>query len=58
MPDQRMQVGSDISPDGRWMIYSQRTARGDGLDVGALDGRRFVPFQHSDADEASGAFLA
>ena len=56
-PPRGMQVGADISPDGRWLMYSQRTARGnfDIMVVSMVD-RTVTPFHRSDADEGSGRF--
>jgi hypothetical protein len=55
--DQRMQVGSDLSPDGRWIVFSHRSERGP-FDVGALQltDKKVVPFQHSAANESNPRF--
>ena len=52
-----MQIGSDISPDGRWISFSQRVGRGN-YDLLALSlaDRRVVPIQNTDADENQGRF--
>ena len=52
-----MQVGADLSPDGRWLIFAQRTARGNfDLMVVAMADRTVTPFHQSDADEAAARF--
>jgi Tol biopolymer transport system component len=52
-----MQVGADVSPDGRWVIYAHRTARGNfDLMVVSMADRAVTPFHQSDADEASARF--
>lgn len=47
-----LQMVSDLSRDGTWLIYEQRVARGK-FDLFALSlaDRKTVPFQQSDADE-------
>ena len=52
-----MQVSADLSPNGRWLIYSQRTARGnfDLIAVSMAD-RSATPFHQSDADESNARF--
>ena len=56
-PPSEMRVNADISPDGRWVIYSQRTARGNfDLMKASMADRSVTPFQQSDADEGSGRF--
>jgi Tol biopolymer transport system component len=56
-PDERMQVGSDISPDNRWVLYSHRTDRGDfDLDALQLADKKIVPFHATSADESGARF--
>ena len=52
-----MQVGSDLSPDNRWVVYSHRTEPGH-FDLVALQlsDKKTVPFQQSAADESNGRF--
>ncbi len=52
-----LQDRSDVSPDGKWMMYSQRTARGNfDLIAVSLKDRAVVPFHQSDADESDSRF--
>jgi len=52
-----MQVGADVSPDGRWVIYAQRTARGNfDLMVVSMADRTVTPFHQTDADESLARF--
>jgi Tol biopolymer transport system component len=52
-----MQMVSDLSPDGRWLLYSQRSARGNfDLLALSLSDRRVVPVRRSPADEDGGHF--
>jgi Tol biopolymer transport system component len=52
-----MQGDAHISTDGRWLIYAQRTARGnfDLMTVSMAD-RSVIPFHQSDADQSGGRF--
>jgi len=55
--DPLMQLGADLSPDNRWIIYSQRTRPGPfNLVALQLSDRKVVPFQASAADESNGRF--
>ncbi|MCA1648908.1 MAG: hypothetical protein LC753_01100 [Acidobacteria bacterium] len=52
-----MQMVSDLSPDGRWLLYSQRSARGNfDLLALSLSDRHVVPVRRSPADEEGGHF--
>ena len=52
-----MQVEADLSPDNRWIVYSER-ARPGPYDLVAiqLHDKKVVPFQHSTANESSARF--
>ena len=52
-----LQVAPDLSPNGQWVLYTQRMPRGNAdLMAVSLADRRVVPFQQSDADESLGRF--
>ena len=52
-----MQIDADLSPDGAWVLYSQRSAGGSfHLNAVALGTGNVAPFHHSDKTELSGRF--
>ncbi|HET7695458.1 MAG TPA: protein kinase [Vicinamibacterales bacterium] len=52
-----LQFAPDVSPDGRWVLYSQRTQRGNfDLIAISLPDRGTTAFRQSDADESSARF--
>jgi Tol biopolymer transport system component len=54
---QGMQVDAALSPDGRWLIYSQRTSLGNfDLMVVSMADRAVTPFHQSPANEGNARF--
>ena len=52
-----LQGNPDVSPDGKWVIYSQRVPRGNyDLVAVSLQDRTTVPFHQSDANEELARF--
>ena len=52
-----LQGSPDVSPDGKWVMYSQRVSRGNyDLVAVSLQDRTTVPFHQSDADEELARF--
>lgn len=52
-----LQMASDVSPDGGWLVYSQRVPRGNfDLMAVSLADRKAAPFHPSDSSESGGRF--
>jgi eukaryotic-like serine/threonine-protein kinase len=52
-----LQIDADVSFDGKWVMYSQRAARGNfDLVAVSLADHAIVPFHQSDADESAARF--